>query len=256
MESVPFFSRRATLAILAACLIVLSQSAPSTAQFGAPQSDGAQFDAPQLEPSSQEIIQTDVTTPTGSRGVMARPYGPGPFPAVLHLHGSGETVAKSIVVLRIFARAGYVAMDVEYRDGPAGGIDMDDVYASLDFLKSSRFVRKGLVGLNGFSLGARTALRIAATRDVRAVSAIAARTTGGPAPTILDEAELLKMPILLQHGTKDPAVPYEDSVLLEKKLKSLKRRVQLVSYRGAEHNNLPWDRVYEKVLQFFRDNLR
>jgi dienelactone hydrolase len=114
---------------------------------------------------------------------MVRPYGSGPYPAVLHLHGSGETVAKSVVLLRVFARAGYVAMDVEYRQIDGAGIDLEDVYASLEFLKRSRFVRKGLVGLNGFSLGARTALRVAANQEVRAVSAIAARTSAGTAST-------------------------------------------------------------------------
>jgi len=97
---------------------------------------------------------------------------------------------------------------------------------------------------------------VALTEDVRAVSAIAARTTGGDPPTILDLADRFRMPILLQHGTEDPTVPYQDSVLLEQKLKSLKKRVQLVSYKGADHNGLPWDRVYERVLSFFRDSLR
>jgi dipeptidyl aminopeptidase/acylaminoacyl peptidase len=188
---------------------------------------------------------------------MIRPFGPGPYPAVLHLHGSGETVAKSLVILRILARAGYVAMDVEYSTTASGGdADIQDAYASLELLRASRFVRRNLIGLNGFSRGARTALRVAANQDVRAVSAIAARTSGGAAPTILDEAERLKMPILLQHGVKDPGVPYQDSVLLERKLKSLGRRVKLVSYRGAGHNDLPWDAVYEQVLLFFKDNLR
>ena len=93
------------------------------------------------------------------------------------------------------------------------------------------------------------------TQDVRAVSAIAARTTGGEPPTLLDDADKLKMPILLQHGTEDPAVPYQDSVLLEQKLKGLKRRVTLVTYKGFDHNGLPWDRVYERALVFFRDAL-
>ena len=231
---------RPVAAVLVAGLIVLPRPSPSAAQIDEP----------------GQIVQTDVTTPTGSQGVMVRPYGPGPYPAILHLHGSGETVAKSVVLLRAFARAGYVAMDIEYRQAAGGGIEIDDVYASLEYLKRSRFVRKGLIGLNGFSLGARTALRVAATQEVRAVSAIAARTTGGAAPTILDEADRLKVPILLQHGTEDPVVPYADSVLLEQKLKGLERRVQLVSYRGADHNNLPWDRVYERVLLFFRDYIR
>ena len=59
------------------------------------------------------VAEADVTTQSGSRGVMVRPLGPGPYPAVLHLHGSGDTVASNVEILRLFARAGYVAMDIE-----------------------------------------------------------------------------------------------------------------------------------------------
>jgi dipeptidyl aminopeptidase/acylaminoacyl peptidase len=203
-----------------------------------------------------EPVQTEITTPTGSRGVMMRPRDPGRYPAVLHLYGSGESVEKSLPVLRVFARAGYVALVVAYRDTPGAGVDLEDVAAALEYLRRSPFVGKNLVALNGFSLGARTALRLAAHQDVRAVSAIAARTSAGSPPTIIDEAALIKAPVLLQHGTEDPMVPYQDSVLLADRLKGLKHRVQLVTYRGADHNNLPWDQVYQRVLLFFRDYVR
>jgi dienelactone hydrolase len=72
------------------------------------------------------IVEAEVT-PTGSRGVMVRPSCDGPFPAILHLHGSGDTVANNVDVLQIFARAGYVAMDVEYRELRPGTIDVEDV---------------------------------------------------------------------------------------------------------------------------------
>jgi dienelactone hydrolase len=117
-------------------------------------------------------------------------------------------------------------------------------------------VRRGVIGLNGFSLGGRLALRVAARRTVLAVSAIAARTSSGSTPTVLEQADRLTVPILLQHGTDDSVVPYNDSVLLERKLKSLGRSVEFVSYPGAAHNTLPWDRVYEKVLSFFMSHLR
>ena len=32
-------------------------------------------------------------------------------------------------------------------------------------------------------------------------------------------------------------------------------RVTLVTYKGFDHNGLPWDRVYERALVFFRDAL-
>jgi dipeptidyl aminopeptidase/acylaminoacyl peptidase len=211
----------------------------------------------QPAPAQDEgVVEVNVTTPTGSRGVMTRPAGDGPYPAVLHLFGSGETVTSIQPLLRMFARAGYVALAVEYRESGEGRVELDDVVASLGFLRSSSYVRYGRIALNGFSRGARMALRVAALEKVSAVSAIAVRTTGGDAPTILDEADRLRVPILLQHGTDDPLVPHEDSVVLAQKLEALDREVEFYSYPGAGHNDLPWDRVYERVLLFFRNHLR
>lgn len=204
----------------------------------------------------RSVVEVDVTTSSGSRGVMVRPPGSGPFPAILHLHGAGETAAGEIEVLRIFAKAGYVAMDVDYRGSGPNRIDISDIYKSIDYLNESRFVRSGAIALNGFSLGGRMSLRVAASRKVVAVSAIAARTTGGSTPTVLQEVGKLTCPILLQHGTDDSVVPYEDAVLLDKSLKSLGRDVTLLSYPGSGHNNLPWGKVYGEVLSFFRTHLR
>jgi len=187
---------------------------------------------------------------------MIRPLAPGPHPAVLHLHGSGDTVANNLDVLRLFARAGYVAIDVQYRQAGPGSIDIQDIYKSLEFLNDSPHVRRGVIGLNGFSLGGRMALRVAARQKVLAVSAIAARTSSGSIPTVLDEAARLTAPILLQHGTDDSVVPYDDAVRLEKTLKGMGRGVEFLSYSGAGHSNLPWQQVYGRVLTFFGAHLR
>ena len=202
------------------------------------------------------VAEADVTTPSGSRGVMVRPLGPGPYPGILHLHGSGDTVRPNVEILRLFAQAGYVAMDIEYRRTPAGSIDIGDIQTSLQYLNGLRYVRSGVIGLNGFSLGARMALLLAAREKVAAVSGIAARTTSMSSPTVLDQAGKLTCPILLQHGTADSVVPYQDSVLLESKLRALGRNVELISYPGADHGTLPWNQVYGKVLAFFRTHLR
>jgi dienelactone hydrolase len=203
-----------------------------------------------------DVAEAEVTTQSGSRGVMVRPLGPGPFPAVLHMHGSGDIVADNVQILRLFARAGYVAMDIEYRRTAGGSIDIGDIQTSLRYLNGSRYVRSDVIGLNGFSLGARMALLLAAREKVVALSAIAARTTSMSNPTVLDQAAKLTCPILLQHGTEDSVVPYQDSVLLEKKLRGLGRPVELISYPGADHGTLPWNQVYGRVLAFFRTHLR
>jgi len=202
------------------------------------------------------LVETEIVTATGSRGLMVRPVSSGPHPAILHLHGSGDTVAGNVEVLQLFARAGYVAMDVEYRVLESGAIDTHDIDRSLEFLNGSPYVMRGVIGLNGFSLGARMALLLSARQPVRAVSAIATRTSFGSTPTVLAQAARLTSPILLQHGTQDSVVPYNDSVLLANALKGLGRRVELLTYPGADHASLPWDDVYGKVLAFFAVHLK
>jgi dipeptidyl aminopeptidase/acylaminoacyl peptidase len=166
-------------------------------------------------------------------------------------------VASNVDVLRLFARAGYAAMDVEYRRTTSGSIDLQDIFASFDFLNRAPNVKRGVIAINRFSLRARMALQVAAHRDARAVSAIAARTSSSmDTPTVLEEAARLRAPILLQHGVDDSVVPYNDSVLLERKLKGLGRTVALISYPGAGHNGLPWEQVYSRVLAFFAEHVR
>ena len=87
------------------------------------------------------LAEFAVTLPSGSAGRLVRPVRDGSYPAVLHLHGSGDTVAGNIDVLRMFARAGYVAMDIEYRRSRLGAVDMNDLYASFDFLNRAPTIR-------------------------------------------------------------------------------------------------------------------
>jgi dienelactone hydrolase len=201
------------------------------------------------------VVGEEVTTASGRRGVIVRPAAAGRHPAVLHLHGSGDTVANNVGVLEIFARAGYVALDVEYRQNGPNSPDVEDAIESFEYLKRQRFVRADVIGVNGFSRGGRAALKLAVRGRVVAVSAIGARTSAGPSPTTLEEADRLTMPVLLQHGSED-AGPRDDFALLERRLKTLRRRVELVSYTGAGHNDLPWERVYTRVLEFFGQHLR
>jgi len=106
--------------VIAGVLILLLHASSSFAQRGA------------------GIVEAEVTTATGSKGVMVRPSGNGPFPAVLHLHGSGDTVSNNVDVLRLFAEAGYVSMDVEYRELRTGYIDVEDILKSIEYLNASR----------------------------------------------------------------------------------------------------------------------
>jgi hypothetical protein len=91
---------------------------------------------------------TAVTTPTGSHGFIVRPADNALHRGVLHLHGSGDNAANNVDVLRLLAEAGYVALDVDYRE-TGGVIDRSDIDASIEFLKGQRFTDRSPIALNG-----------------------------------------------------------------------------------------------------------
>jgi len=65
----------------------------------------------------------------------------------------------------------------------------------------------------------------------------------------------IKIPLQINHGKEDETVPYEWSIELYNKLKSLDKNVQLNSYPNSNHNLSPlWNEASENSLKFFRDN--
>lgn len=94
-------------------------------------------------------------------GYMAKPPGPGPFPAVVLLHGCGGFHSLMLSWADRLARFGYTALAVD-SFGPRG-IDeqcsggfpkqVADGYAALRLLSTKPFVRASHVAVMGFSQG-------------------------------------------------------------------------------------------------------
>lgn len=208
--------------------------------------------------SVSEIVTEQVSIPGGGQGrlvpgIMVRPAR-GVHPAVLHLHGTGDHAADNVEILERFAHAGYVALDLEFDQGQEG---LADVESAVQFLANSAYVSGGKVGINGFSLGARLGLLEAERSNrVRAVSSISGRTSSGSNPTVLDGVANLRCPVLIQHGSADSVVPYDDSVRLEKRLRELGRNVKLITYEGADHQPPDWDAALATVVDFFNRYLK
>ena len=152
-----------------------------------------------------------VLVPSGTltlKGLLWKPVGRGPFPAVLFNHGAGRNdIERAEVIGPIFARQGYVFLylfrrgygpsadqgeymrDILDREAQARGEDarkrlylkllttdhLDDVMAGLTFLKRIRGVDPRRVALAGHSFGGSLTL-LAAERDkrVRAIVSFAA----------------------------------------------------------------------------------
>lgn len=94
-------------------------------------------------------------------GYLARPPGPGPFPAVVILHGSGGFHSDMLSWADRLRRWGYVALAVdsfgrrgiESAQNVSQGQQVTDAFQALRFLKTQPFVRADDIAVMGFSLG-------------------------------------------------------------------------------------------------------
>jgi dienelactone hydrolase len=105
--------------------------------------------------------------------VLVRPAGPGPFPAVVQLHGCAGVEAQSYRWARALADRGYVALVVDSfrprglagdcRSGPADPpitARFDDAMGALHYLQSLPFVRADRVAAIGWSQGGAYAMAV------------------------------------------------------------------------------------------------
>jgi dienelactone hydrolase len=114
-----------------------------------------------------------------ARAELYRPDGPGPFPAMIVLHGCSGVTQSTRAWSKRLASWGYVALLVDSlrprgwtnvcnhgRDVPplarAG-----DAFAAADYLRTQPYVRKDSIGIIGFSHGGWTVLKAVLADTVR-----------------------------------------------------------------------------------------
>ncbi len=236
-----------------------------------------------------------VRTPDGEMGaLLARPAGPGPFPAVVVvMEAFGLTTHIKRVAERL-AREGYVALapDLYYRDGgpivPYQDVPeairlmsalwdekvLEDIAAAIEFVKQQPGVRPGGVGMTGFCMGGRitflTACRNASVTaaapfyggGIGSVMAPGERTPRAP----LEYADGLRAPLLLFFGGDDPFIPLEEVERIKGRLAALDKRAETIVYPGAPHGFFCEDResyraeaaldAWQRLLTFFDGHLR
>ncbi|HSE06079.1 MAG TPA: dienelactone hydrolase family protein [Methylomirabilota bacterium] len=104
--------------------------------------------------------------PASIEGTLVRPTGPGPFPAVVQLHGCAGVEAQSFRWARWLAERGYVTLVVDSfgprgipgdcrsgPDDPAITARFDDAFGALRYLQSLAYVRGDRVAAIGWSQG-------------------------------------------------------------------------------------------------------
>ncbi len=173
------------------------------------------------------------------QGYLTRPKGAGPFPAVVLLHTCLGLPADRRPIADALAGWGYVALFVD--DFSTRGlketcaVDFDgaapDAYGALAFLSGLSFVDKARIAAVGFSQGADTALKLAASANAGDPRFKAAAAFYPPCEN--EANATLAIPTLILIGGDDDVTPAADCERLAEKQQSA--TVRLVVYPGARH---------------------
>lgn len=157
------------------------------------------------------------------------PAGDGPHPTIIALHGWGANALDLLGLAPHIARGRFLVLcpqgSLTFPIGPnangfgwfplTGGADADPaaVIASVDSLVAfvdaaqRRYaIASDKLALLGFSQGGVLAYALA-LRQRQRFAAVAALSTWLPPPLIEPGASLAQLPVLVQHGSRDPLIP-------------------------------------------------
>lgn len=182
-------------------------------------------------------------------GILVKPAGKGPFPAVLISHGlggNGERFGRSKA--SEFSKWGFVCISPDYTHANGQGdrktfgaseTNLKRARKCLDILQAQSEVDGKRLCAYGNSMGAFLTIGLAAADDRLVAAAITAGGVvpqdGFPAPSQA-RAEKIKTPFCIFHGTKDTTVPPERSLALEDVLKKHKVQCERHIYDGVGHD--------------------
>lgn len=182
-------------------------------------------------------------------GILVKPKGPGPFPAIIVSHGKGGT-AETFAHTKAdeFAKWGMVTIAVDYTHSLSSTDTSGDGYSKenirralkcLDILRDQPYVDGNRVAAYGNSMGAFLTIGLAAEPKAKLKAAII--TAGGlsakegyPAPTA-EVAKKIRVPFLILHGEADTTVPVDRSERLKVVLDENKVENERKTYPGIGH---------------------
>jgi dienelactone hydrolase len=200
-------------------------------------------------------------------GILRKPRGAGPFPAVILSHGAGgsangysrsiaaEMVGWGLVCIATnYTHAGGVSIGAPGGAGQPGASEANVLraHAVYEILRSLGYVDMSRVAAHGHSMGAFVTAAYVGTYpfDVR----VASHTAGGvrpgaigagPAP-VEEQVRGIRVPYQAHHGDRDVVVALAADERFVSILSSLGVVHELHVYAGADHDDVPSDPV---VLQ-------
>jgi len=243
----------------------------------------------------REFLQHRRNTSKKIEVFWTKPVEPGPWPAVLFIHGHQEQLRNGGEAfvrtgrLGSMASRGYVAASLSQpgygnSDGPpdfCGPFTQEAVVVAIDFLRKKPFVDPNKVVLYGYSRGAIVASMVA-TQDpklaavvlgagaynffswyptpLRGIDANIEREAGTSAEAFRTRsafyhADKMKVPVLLLHGAQDERIPVQQTEAFAEKLQANGITVQLKIFPNARHS-IPIDEQYREIYPFLEQSLR
>lgn len=198
------------------------------------------------------------------------PPGPGPFPAILLLHGSGgnigfwaDRVAPYLTTLRValyavhyFDRTNTVRADATaILDGVHYPQWLSTISDALDHLRTRPKVDGSRIALLGISLGAFLALS-AAVNPANRIRAIVEISGGMPEIYSADVTDSFP-PTLILHGTADTVVPVTQARALNALLDRahVPHRLELMDGQGHWFDGAAQMRILMAIAQFLGRHL-
>jgi len=183
-------------------------------------------------------------------GILVKPEGKGPFPAILASHGSGNNAEGFARPKAIeFAKWGLVTIAVDYTHSAAergkdiGGASKENIRRALkclEILRSLKYVDGHRLAAYGNSMGGFLTIGLAADSRAKLKAAIVSAGgiddhSGSPAPDA-SVAKKIRVPMLILHGGSDNVVPPEASLALKQVLDQQKVPNERHVYQGEGHN--------------------
>lgn len=266
------------LALLGVALGALGQEVPPSfnGTRGVVVEDLASQESPTSDAPQLQVKQTKTRIPSGSDRVaidLFEPAGPGPFPAIVVLHGThgprrGENYY--LAMSEDLARHGFVSLFLRFYDRGRKNRSRGNrsqwsasIGHALDYLDTLPNVDASKLGLVGYSQGAFMSLNYAPSdRRIRAIAAL----YGGLSPGFFPAAREHMPPSLLLHGTADRIVRAHRSLETHKWLRANGWDSDLVIYPTVGHGFTlhergGWDEVagadaWERTLRFLDFQLK
>ena len=204
-------------------------------------------------PLSNERVNVSLGHQMG--GYLSEPGGPGPFPGVVVIHaGTGVDTFVRDIVDRLAAE-GYVALapQIFHRVTPEMTADgslpylflsdpeiIDDVNATVEYLRRRGTVNMDRVGILGYCIGGRIAyLTSAVTSHFKAMVPYHPGNImvpwGAATQSPFELTGQISCPMLVQFGEIDPNPSQEDMAKLDGELTRLDKPHTFYTYPGAGH---------------------